>query len=558
MSSSQSYTDKSKESFALSQKQSDLEASAGVVELESQPSIIAEEEDDLHRGLKARHIQLMALGGAIGTGLFVGSGAALAKCGPAGLLTGYLILSTVIYFVMNALGEMVCYIPQQGGAISDLAKKYVSPSLGFATGWIYYYTFVILICSEVTAAALVIEYWTKKVHIAVWIIIFVAVIIGLNFLAVKYYGESEFWFASLKIICIVGLIILGVVIFFGGAPNQHGVLGFHYWKTPGAFAYHLLPGNTGRFLDCWTAVIKSGFAFIVSPELVAIASAETQRPRRNINKAARRFVYRLMFFYILGTLVIGIMVPYNNPDLMSGTGNASASPFVIGIQLVGIHVLNHIINAVILSSAWSSGNSFFYAASRFLKSMADVGDAPKIFRRTNKYGVPYIACGLTAALSMISFLNVSSSGANVFAWFSNLCTISGFIGWVIIGVCYLRWRKAVFYNGLWDRVPFKTPLQPYGTYYFMFVITLVCITNGYAVFFDFNGPDFVAAYLTLPVFFLLYFGHKLFTRDWSWGHPVDEIDVITGLDEAEQIEADFEAKTIPPTTVWGKFIDWLL
>jgi amino acid transporter len=517
-----------------------------------------EHGDDLHRGLKSRHIQLIALGGCIGTGLFVGSGAALAKCGPAGLLTGYLILSTVIYFVMNNLGEMVCYLPQKGGTVSDLAKRYVGPSLGFATGWIYYYTFVILICSEITAAAIVIEYWTTKVHIAVWIVIFLVVIIGLNFLAVQFYGEAEFWFASLKIFCILGLIIVGIVIFFGGGPNQTHVLGFHYWKTPGAFAYHLLPGNTGRFLDCWTAVIKSGFAFIVGPELVAVATAETQRPRRNIAKASNRFVYRLMFFYVVGSIVIGVIVPYNNPNLLSGTGNAAASPFVIGIQLVGIKVLNHIINACILTSAWSSGNSFYYAASRFLKNMAEDGDAPKIFAKTNKYGVPWIACILTGCVSLLSFLNVSNSGSKVFAWFSNLCTISGFIGWIIIGITYLRWRKAVMYNGLWDRVPFKTPFQPYGTYYFIFVITLICITNGYAVFFDFNGADFVAAYLTLPVFFLLYFGHKLFTKNWIWALPIEELDVISGLEEAEKIEADFEAKAKPLNTVWAKFMDWLL
>ena len=532
------------------------ESSAGFVddiEVQNEPA-----EVQLHKGLKSRHIQLIALGGCIGTGLFVGSGSALATCGPAGLLTGYLILSTVIFFVMNVLGEMVCFLPQKGGAVSDLAKRYVGPSMGFATGWIYYYTFVILVCTEITAAAIVIEYWTKDVHIAVWIVIFLAVIIGLNFLAVQYYGESEFWFASLKIFCILGLIIVGVVIFFGGAPNQHGVLGFHYWKDPGAFSYHLLPGNTGRFLDCWTGVIKSGFAFIVGPELVAVATAETQRPRRNISKAATRFVYRLMFFYVVGSIVIGVIVPYNNPNLLSGTGNATASPFVIGIQLVGIKVLNHIINACILSSAWSSGNSFFYAGSRFLANMGNDGDAPKFLSKTNKYGVPYYACGVTTAFSMLSFLNVSSSGANVFAWFSNLCTISGFIGWIICGIAYIRWRKAVIYNGLWDRVPFKTILQPYGTYYFIFVITLICITNGYAVFFDFNGADFVAAYLTLPVFFALYFGHKIWYRNWKWAMPIEEIDVISGLDDAERIEAEFEAKAKPIVNIWDKFYDWLL
>ncbi|CAM9015370.1 unnamed protein product [Wickerhamomyces anomalus] len=482
------------------------ESSTGFVDdLESQNS--HDLADDLHQGLKARHIQLIALGGCIGTGLFVGSGSTLATCGPAGLLTAYLIMSTVIYFIMNELGEMVCYLPTKGGAISDIAVRYVDESLGFATGWIYYYTFVILLCTEITAAAIVIEYWTDKVHIAVWITIFLVVIIGLNFLAVKYYGEAEFWFASLKIFCIIGLIIAG------------------------AFVEHLSHGNTGKFLDVWTGVIKSGFAFIVGPELVAIAAAETENPRRNIAKAAKRFVYRLMFFYVAGSLVIGIMVPSNNPNLLNGSSSAAASPFVIGIRSVGIKGLNHVINAAILTSAWSSGNSFFYAASRTLLSLAKEGKAPKVFLKINRNGVPYVACALTALI--------------------------GFIGWIVIGISYLRWRKAVIYNGLWDRVPFKTILQPYGTYYSVGFITLICLTNGYATFFGkFAAADFVAAYITLPVFFLLYFGHKIFTKNWKWAYPVSEIDVLSGLEHVEKLTET--APTPNPTTWYGKVWAWAM
>ncbi|CCH42990.1 Proline-specific permease [Wickerhamomyces ciferrii] len=533
------------------------ESSTGYIDdLESQTE--KDIADELQQGLKARHIQLIALGGTIGTGLFVGSGAALSSCGPAGLLTAYLIMSIVIYFIMNQLGEMVCYLPTKGGAISDIVQRYVDESLGFATGWIYYYTFIILVCTEVTAASIVIDYWTDKVHIAVWITIFLLVIIGLNFLAVKYYGEAEFWFSSLKIICILGLIILGIVIFFGGGPNQTSIRGFQYWNNPGAFAEHLSSGNTGRFLDVWTGVIKSGFAFITGPELVAIAAAETKNPRRNISKAARRFVYRLMFFYVIGSLVIGIMVPSNNKQLLNGSSTASASPFVIGIQNVGIKGLNHVINGAILTSAWSSGNSFFYASTRSLLSLAKAGKAPKIFLKINRFGVPWVACSLSAAIGCLSYLNVSSGSAKVFTWFTNISTISGFIGWIIIGIAYLRWRKAVLYNDLWDRVPFKTYLQPYGAYFSISLISLICLTNGYATFFDFNGPDFIAAYITLPVFFGLYLGHKIFTKNWKLCYPIDEVDVISGLDRAEKVSEIAQANEDIPTTWYGKFWSYLM
>lgn len=534
------------------------ESSQGFVDdLELNPDEEAEEE--LHQGLNARHVQLIALGGAIGTGLFVGSGASLHQCGPLGLLLGYLLLSTVIYNVMNQLGEMVVFLPKNG-AVCDLARRYVDESLAFATGWIYYYTFWVLVCSEVTAAAIVIEYWTTSIQIAVWIVIFLVVIVALNFLAVQFYGETEFWFASIKILCICCLIMIGIVIFFGGGPNQHGIQGFKYWDNPGPFVNHLDVSNpnTGRFLDAWTAVIKSGFAFIVGPELVALTSAETQHPRRNVSKATRRFVYRLVFFYCVGALVIGVIVPSDDQNLLSGS-DAAASPFVIGIRLVGISGLNHVINACILTSAWSAGNSFFYAATRFLYTMARDGDAPKIFMKVNRHGVPYIACGLTALLCCISFLNCSSSTSDVFTWFSNICTISGFIGWVIIGACYLRFRAAILFNNMADRVPFKTPFQPYGCYYSMTFITILCITNGYAVFFDFNIGDFIAAYITLPIFFLLYFGHKLWYRNWKWYYPVEEIDVFTGLEEVEKEQQDYQAyeKTLERTK-WQKFVDWLL
>ncbi|SCW01405.1 LAFE_0D11848g1_1 [Lachancea fermentati] len=522
----------------------------------------------LKKGLKSRHIQLIALGGCIGTGLFVGTSSTLSKCGPAGLFTSYLIISLIIYPVMNALGEMVCYLPGgedgSGGSISKLVRRYVDPSLGFATGWNYYYCYVILVAAECTAASGVVQYWTDKVPTGAWITIFLGVVVLLNFGAVKFYGESEFWFASIKILCILGLLLVSFIIFWGGAPT-HDRLGFRYWKHPGAFAYHITTGNTGRFLDIWTGVIKGGFAFILGPELVALTSAEAQDSRRNIEKASRRFVYRLIFFYVASSLAIGCIVAYNDPTLENalaqGKPGAGSSPFVIGIQNAGIKVLPHIVNACILTSAWSSGNSFMFASSRSLLSMAQEGYAPKIFGKINRHGVPYNAVALSAAISCLAYLNVSSSSALVFTWFSNISTISGFIGWICIGVAYLRFRKAIFFQGLYDRVPFKTPFQPYGTYFFVTIISVICLTNGYATFIPkyWNAADFVAAYITLPIFIVLWLGHKAYTRTWKcWAIPVAEIDVTTGLREIEEETKELDAARVQPNTLWGKFIEWLL
>ena len=231
------------------------------------------------------------------------------------------------------------------------------------------------------------------------------------------------------------------MLFFGGGPN-HDRLGFRYWKDPGAFNSYPKPGlgHTGKFLAFWTALIRSGFAFILSPETITIAAGESEAPRRNIPRASKRFVYRLIVFYVLGTLVVSVIVASNDADLLhavsSGTTNAGASPFVIGIKRAGIQGLDHVINVVIITSAWSAANSFLYAGSRSLLSLAMIGQAPKMFVKCSN-GVPWIAVLATAALGCFAYLSVSSGSATVFAWFVNLTTIGGYVSWIVMLMTYL-------------------------------------------------------------------------------------------------------------------------
>lgn len=268
----------------------------------------------------------------------------------------------------------------------------------------------------------------------------------LNIVAVSWFGEAEFWFASIKVIAIIGLIILGFILTVGGGPD-HDRLGFRYWNDPGAFNAFLVPGSTGRFLAFWHAVIKATFSFILSPEIITMTAGECQAPRRNIPKATRRYIYRLLAFYVLGSLVIGILVPYNSPRLLSAISNgesgAAASPFVLGILNAGIPALNHIINAVILTSAWSSGNAFLFAASRMLYGLAHNSQAPKIFARCNRNGVPYVSVLLSASIGCLAYLNLGANSANVFSWLTSLVTVCGFIAWFVILLTYLV-RSIIF------------------------------------------------------------------------------------------------------------------
>ncbi|KAH6854010.1 amino acid permease/ SLC12A domain-containing protein [Chaetomium sp. MPI-CAGE-AT-0009] len=495
-----------------------------------------DEATQLERGLKSRHIQFLALGGAIGTGLFVGSGAILAKVGPVPLWLGYLSMMLVVWIVMNTIAEMTTYLPMKGITLPYFTNRYVDSSLAFASGWNYWYAYAILVAAEASAGAILIDYWDTPVHSAVWITIILVVCLALNIIAVEVFGEAEFWFASIKIITIIGLVIVGIVIMAGGAPGV-GAIGFTYWNNPGAFKEYVGTGATGRFTAYWTAFVRAGFSFITSPELIGLAAGETVAPRRNIPKAARRFLARLALFYGVSSLIIGAIVPYDDDRLLTETANASASPWVIGIQRAGIGGLNHVINAAILTSAWSAGNAFLYSGSRILYSMAATGQAPKVFARTTKRGVPYAAVLATWAVGLLAYLNVSQSGATVFLWFMNISTISGFIAWIVVIVTYLRFRKAMQTQGLLSTLPFRTIGQPYAAWVTLVIITLLTLTNGFQVFAQWNVGDFLAAYITIPIFLVLYFGHKLWFRT-PWLRNVHDIDVITGKREMDEFCAN--------------------
>lgn len=468
----------------------------------------------------------------------------------------YLSNMLIVWIVMNDLAEIVTYLPMKGITIPYFVGRFVDNSLAFATGYNYWYAYAILVAAEAVAGGILLSYWAPNVNPAVWITIFLVLVLFLNVIAVAFFGEAEFWFASIKLITIVGLIILGWVLFFGGGPNQNGVVGFRYWNNPGAFNEYLVSGATGRFLAYWTAFVRAGFAFITSPELIAVAAGETVAPRRNIPKAARRYVWRLLIFYGMGSFIIGVIVPFNNERLLSPESNASASPFVIAIQNAGIDGLNHVINAAILTSAWSAGNAFLFSGSRILYGLALSGQAPRLFGRTNKRGVPYAAVLLTWLPGLLAYLTVSDTSAQVFDWFVNISTISGYIAWIVVLVTYIRFRKALVYQGLLDTLPYKTPLQPYATWVVLTVLSILTLTNGFQNFFpdEWSVSGFLAAYITIPIFLALYLGHKIVRRT-KFAVPVHEIDVITGKGEMDAYCA--MDKDPVPKNVWQKIWFWI-
>ncbi|KUJ18413.1 uncharacterized protein LY89DRAFT_684319 [Mollisia scopiformis] len=497
----------------------------------------AEEFGYVTRGLKSRHIQFIALGGTIGTGLFLGIGSAFTRAGPLSVLLGYSFTGIAVFAMMQCLGEMATWLPLPG-SIPQFCARYVDDALGFAVGWNNWYASAITLCAEISAASIVINYWegAQHINVAVWISIIIVVVVCLNIFAIQIYGEAEFVFASVKIITIVGLLIMAFIVDLGGGPN-HDRLGFRYWKHPGAMKEYDSTGATGRFLGLFSVLVNAAFSY-GGVELVAVAAGEAENPRKNIPKAVRRVFWRILFFYVLGSLAIGVLVASDDPHLLkaqeTGAAGAAQSPWVIGIQNAGIPVLPSIINAVILTSASSSANAFLYTGSRYLFALAQNRQAPKFLLKCSKAGVPYWCVFFTAIIAGLTYLSVDSNGgaATAFNWFQNLTTIASLFTWCSICVAYIQFHKALKAQGV-DRntLVFKSKFQPYTAWFAFTYFAIIIVFNGFDVFVGehhshWTVTNFLTAYLGIPIFFVLYGFWKIFKRT-PWIHPADA-DITTG------------------------------
>ncbi|KKY17138.1 putative amino-acid permease inda1 [Diplodia seriata] len=486
----------------------------------------AEEYGYVHRGLKSRHIQFIALGGTIGTGLFLGIGKAFATSGPLSVLLGYSFTGLAVFGMMQCLGEMTTWLPLPG-AIPQYCARYVDPAMGFAVGYNSWYQSAITLCAEISAAAVVIGYWNDEITQGAWITLIIVLVICLNIFAVAIYGEAEFVFASIKIITIVGLIIMALCLDLGGG-NKQGRLGFRYWKDPGAMKEYIGTGDTGRFLGLFATLVNAAFSY-GGVEMVAVAAGEADDPRRNIPKAVRRVFWRILFFYVLGSLAIGVLVPSDDEHLLSDGPGAARSPWVIAINRAGVPVLPHIINAVILTSASSSANAFLFTGSRYLFGIAQNHQAPKFLLKCSRTGVPYYCVAITAAVSLLTYMSLSSGANEVFNWMMNITTIAQLFTWCSILIAYIRFRKACEAQGVRnDQLPFRSRGQPYLAYATLGYFAVIILFNGFAVFTKGNWSidDFITAYIGIPIYFGLYIFWKVFKREPIV--KVEEMDIWSG------------------------------
>ncbi|ODN95772.1 hypothetical protein L198_04390 [Cryptococcus wingfieldii CBS 7118] len=411
-------------------KSTDLGATIDVQAVDFDPEALTAQKQT-KRHLKPRHVQMTGISGAIGTGLFIGVGTSLSKAGPLGLFLAYTSNALLVFSTYNAMGEMVCWLPVDG-SIVVFAHKYLDDAWGFSLGWLYFIVNALAVASEVSAVAAIINYWTDAVNNAVYVAAVCASLVGLNIFGVHIFGEGKFYFSLFKVFLIMGLLVMTFITMVGGNPEQDAY-GFRYWKDPGPFVEYL-----ARFLASGAFLYKQHTPMYGGPDFVALAAGETRNPRRVLPSVFRRVIYRLMVFYLFGVLAVGVLCPSDDPDLISGGAGAAASPFVIGVKRLNIP-LPDLINALLMSSAWSCGLELFYGSSQALYSLAVDHKTPALFRFTWR-GVPTFCVLAVSAVSLLAFMSASNSSVEVFTWLTNIVGSGILLQYIIHHIIYIRFR----------------------------------------------------------------------------------------------------------------------
>ncbi|GKZ24575.1 hypothetical protein AbraIFM66951_011449 [Aspergillus brasiliensis] len=495
--------------------------------------------DHTHRKLKPRHIQLIGIGGSVGTVLYVQIGKALMEGGPA------------------SLGEMVTYLPISSPFIR-FATRYVDEAFGVAAGYNFFIFQAAMVPFEVTACNLIITYWSDAVPVAGIIVIVLVLFMLLNIFAVKWYGEAEFWLSLSKVLLSVGLIFFTFIVMLGGNPLGDR-FGFRYWKNPGAFNEYYKTGDLGRWLGFLACLIQASFT-IAGPDYVSMAAGEAVNPRKILPRAYNGIFYRLTTFFVVGVLCVGILVPYNDPDLAAAyeqdLPGAAASPYVVAMDRLKIPILPHIVNAMVLLAAFSAGNSYVYCSSRSLYGLALDGKAPRILTKCTKSGVPIYCVLIVFIFALLSFLQVSNGSAVVLNWFVNLVTASQLINFSVITFTYTRFRKALMAQGVpRTSLPYQSRGQPYVAYIALVSTFVMTFVGGYTVFLPGNWdiPTFFFSYTMIGVFPVIYVGWKLWHRT-KFLDPT-EVDIVTGVEEVDVYTRNYVEE--PSSNAFTRFNDWV-
>jgi AAT family amino acid transporter/lysine-specific permease len=457
-----------------------------------------EAQSELRRRLRSRHLMMIALGGAIGTGLFVASGASIAQAGPGGALLTYTLIGVMVYCLMTSLGELAVHLPVSGSFVT-YSRLYVEEGFGFALGWNYWLALAVSVAVELAAAQLVMKYWFPGVSGMVWSAAFLLLMFGLNAFSVRGFGEAEYWFSMIKVVTIIVFLLIGLAMIFGimhGGP-QSGWQNFTVGDAPFVGG---LPAMVG-------VAMIAGFSF-QGVETIGVAAGEAENPARTIPRAIRQTFWRILLFYVLAILIIGVLLPYTDPNLLRNEAtDVGVSPFALVFQHAGLAFAAGMMNAVVLTALLSSGTSSLYVSTRILYDLSLEGQAPRWFAKVSANGVPHRALLATSAVGALCFFSSLFGDQVVYLWLLNTSAVTCFIAWFGIALAHYRFRKGFLSQGhSVKQLAYRSPFFPFGP--IMVAILCVLIILGQ------NTKALLAPIDNVGAFIATYCGVILFVAIW--------------------------------------------
>lgn len=447
--------------------------------------------------LESRHVSMIAIGGSIGTGIFLASGYAIYVAGPGGALLAYCVMAIIVYFLMTSLGELSAYKPSSG-SFCDYTTMYVGKSFGFAMGYNYWLNWAITAAVDISAASLVMSYWFPQVN-PVWfsLAVFIAILIA-NILSVRIYGEVEYFLSMLKVSVIIVFIILGVFAIF-----YEPSFGTNRWAIGDA------PFHKG-WMGFITVFLFAGFSF-QGTELVGVASGETKNPEVSIPKAIRMVFWRLTLFYVLSMGVISLLISYTDPRL-AYNNDVSMSPYTLIFSTYLSKYAGHVINFIILVALVSAANASMYSSTRILWYLGHSGQTPGIFKYLSNKGIPIIALFATAVISSLTFISSFVGNGTFFKYIVQVSSLAGFLAWFGIAFSHYKFRKKHLASlGGESILKYKAKFYPYAQIISMIVIIFIIVARFITFDTNYHLIDFIAVYSAIIVFGLLYAGHKIYS-----------------------------------------------
>ncbi|WP_342047694.1 amino acid permease [Bacillus sp. OTU530] len=450
---------------------------------------------ELQRGLEERHITLMSLGAAIGVGLFLGSSTAIQTAGP-GILVVYAIAGLIMFFIMRALGEMAIQKPV-AGSFSQYSHDYLGPLAGYLTGWTYWFLWIATCMAEITAVGIYMQYWIPDIPRWLWSLAALLLMSLVNFLAVKAYGELEFWFALIKIVTIILMIVSGAGMIIFGFGNGGIATGIHNLWSHGGFFPH---GINGLLMSMQMVM----FAYL-GIEMIGVTAGEVKNPQKNLAKAIDNVFWRILIFYVGALFVIMSIYPWNEIG-------SKGSPFVLTFEQLGIPAAAGIINFVVLTAALSSCNSGIFSTARMLFNLAENGDAPKKLGGVTKNGIPGFAVICSAVVLLMGVLLNYVVPAKVFTWVTSIATFAAIWTWGIILLSQIAYRKNLNSSEK-KTLKYKVPFFPLSSYislvFLAFVLVVMAISPDTRIAL-YVGPSWI---ILLIAFYFLTGLHKKNSKD---------------------------------------------